>query len=84
MNREIEILLFAQAKDIVGSETVNVALSSPASVQQAIEWLRNRHPAIEQTLESCMFAVNEEYCENLDIELASGDKLAVIPPVSGG
>ncbi len=82
---QISILLFAQIREMVGSDCLSVCLPDPVTIGEAVAWLKERYPDIEATLGSCMFARNEEYCEDIeDIMLSNGDELAVIPPVSGG
>jgi molybdopterin converting factor small subunit len=45
--------------------------------------LKARHENLKSVLETCMFAVNMEYCDR-DYLIKEGDEVAIIPPVSGG
>jgi molybdopterin synthase catalytic subunit len=80
---KVEILLFGQAREMAGQPTIEVTLDDPATVASAFAALKAIHPKIERIERSLLFAVNEEYASR-DQSLADGDRLAVLPPVSGG
>jgi molybdopterin synthase sulfur carrier subunit len=46
--------------------------------------LLNQDKEISSWLKSCAVAINDEIVYNLDIELKSGDKVSLLPPVCGG
>src|SRR5258708_19111423 len=79
----ITALLFGQAREWAGSSSVELELRSPATVESAFAILKARQPRIGEMERSLLFAVNEEYA-SLSDPLADGDRLAVLPPVSGG
>jgi molybdopterin synthase catalytic subunit/molybdopterin converting factor small subunit len=79
----ITALLFGQAREWAGSSTVELELRSPATVETAFAILKARQPRLGQMERSLLFAVNEEYA-SLSHPLSDGDRLAVLPPVSGG
>ena len=39
---------------------------------------------LKQWLPSCAVAVNDKIVDSLDVELKSGDKVMLLPPVCGG
>ena len=39
---------------------------------------------LKQWLSSCAVAVNDKIVDSLDVELKSGDKVMLLPPVCGG
>lgn len=80
---KITVLLFGQAREWAGASTLQLELSSPASVATAFATLKQRHGRLADIERSLLFAVNEEYATT-DRLLAEGDQLAVLPPVSGG
>jgi len=41
-------------------------------------------PEVKKWLAECAVAVNDEIVKNLDVELKSGDKVSLLPPVCGG
>lgn len=79
----ITALLFGQAREWVGSSTLDLTLEAPATVENAFAVLKSRHPKLADMERSLLFAVNEEYA-SISHPLSDGDRLAVLPPVSGG
>lgn len=79
----ITALLFGQAREWAGSSSVELELSSPATVESAFVILKASQPKLGEMERSLLFAVNEEYA-SLSHPLFDGDRLAVLPPVSGG
>jgi molybdopterin converting factor subunit 1 len=79
----ITALLFGQAREAAGAETIELNLEEPATVASAFAALQRLHPKLSAMERSLMFAVNEEYASRDQI-LTSHDRLAILPPVSGG
>lgn len=79
----ITALLFGQAREWVGSSTLDLTLDAPATVENAFAILKSLHPRLAGMERSLLFAVNEEYA-SVSHPLSDGDRLAVLPPVSGG
>ena len=79
----ITALLFGQAREWVGSSTLDLTMEAPATVESAFAILKSRHPSLADMERSILFAVNEEYASPSHT-LSDGDRLAVLPPVSGG
>ena len=79
----ITALLFGQAREWVGSSSLDLKLDEPATVESAFAVLKSRHPKLAEMERSLLFAVNEEYASPSH-PLSDGDHLAVLPPVSGG
>jgi MoaE-MoaD fusion protein len=79
----ITALLFGQAREWVGSSNLDLTLEAPATVESAFAILKARHPQLAEMQRSLLFAVNEEYASPSH-PLSDGDRLAVLPPVSGG
>ena len=79
----ITALLFGQAREWVGSSSLDLTLEAPATVESAFAILKSRHPGLADMERSILFAVNEEYASPSHT-LSDGDRLAVLPPVSGG
>jgi molybdopterin synthase catalytic subunit len=80
---KITALLFGLAREVVGSQNVEVELEEPATVESAFAELKRLHPKLAQMERSLLFAVNEEYSDRSRI-LGHGDRVAILPPVSGG
>ena len=79
----IETLLFGQAREIVGAQSVELEVEKPATVERAFAALKTRHPKLAEMERSLLFAVNEEYASPSHA-LCDSDRLAILPPVSGG
>ena len=79
----VTALLFGQAREWVGSSNVDLTLEAPATVESAFAILKSLHPRLAEMQRSLLFAVNEEYA-SLSHPLSDGDRVAVLPPVSGG
>jgi sulfur-carrier protein len=80
----VVVLYFAALRELLGTSEETVSdLASPLSVRAFAELLGRRHPRLLPHLGSVRFAVNEAFV-NADAEIADGDTVALIPPVSGG
>ncbi len=81
----MNILLFGVTKDIVGSGTINVPLSSADKLKTVADlkhYLGKTYPGLTK-LSSLAVAVNNSYAlDNAKID--NFDEIALIPPVSGG
>jgi MoaE-MoaD fusion protein len=79
----ITALLFGQVREWVGSSSLELELEAPGTVESAFAILKSQHPRLAEMQRSLLFAVNEEYASPSH-PLSDGDRLAVLPPVSGG
>lgn len=79
----ITVLLFGQAREFAGATTLDLEVEAPATVATAFDALKTKHPKLAAMERSLLFAVNEEYALPSQ-PLADNDRLAVLPPVSGG
>jgi molybdopterin synthase catalytic subunit len=80
---KVRVLLFGQAREFAGQSTLDLELEAPATVESAFASIKSRDSRLASMDRSLLFAVNEEYAERSRL-LADGDRLAVLPPVSGG
>ncbi len=80
---KVTVLLFGQAREMAGAESLELELEQPATVATAFAALKSRHPKLAAMEESLLFAVNEEYASRSE-PLAENNRLAILPPVSGG
>ncbi len=77
----IQVLLFARLRELLGSTSLSVDISDGATVGDVIAQLEREHAALLG--QSFAAAVNQCYSER-DQVLKDCDELALIPPVSGG
>lgn len=78
----MKILLFGIARDIVGSDSFQLADSAIARVSDIKDALERIYPKFRH-LSSYMVAINNEYAQD-DQPVQQQDEIAIIPPVSGG
>lgn len=77
----IKVLFFAQMKEKVGQEQIEIDKD-----KLSVEELKSVYLAkyeMDELIDQAILAVNEEYKEDTEM-LYSGDTIAFIPPVSGG
>ena len=79
----IRLKLFAIAKQLVGSDTIDFELKDGATIAELRETLLQRVPNLSPMRDTLRFAVNSEYADD-DTKIRESDELACIPPVSGG
>jgi MoaE-MoaD fusion protein len=79
----IHVLFFGGAKDIAGTNSIELNLESPTTLTNATEAVLTRFPGLRRYGRSLLFAVNQEYSSG-NTQIQANDELAVFPPVSGG
>jgi molybdopterin synthase catalytic subunit len=79
----IQVLFFGGAKDIAGTNSIEIILESPATLTSAAQAVLTRFPGLKRYGRSLLFAVNQEYTSG-NTQIQANDELAVFPPVSGG
>ena len=79
----IRVRFFASVRERLRRAEDEIEIRDGATVADAWKELRLLHPALGEVGLSLRFAVNQEYVDDQCV-LASGDELALIPPVSGG
>jgi len=79
----VRVRLFAIQRELAGTREVPLELADGATIEDAWRALVERFPVLAPGRPSVRFARNGDYAA-ADVELADGDELACIPPVSGG
>jgi molybdopterin synthase sulfur carrier subunit len=79
----VQVLLFAQARQIVGSDSVDLSLADGATVGTLKEELGKQQPEIVELLLRSSIALDQQYATDEDI-VVDKMEIAMIPPVSGG
>lgn len=80
----ITVLYFAAVRDLVGVAEESLELpAAVVTIDDLSRHLRAIHPALEGRLQYVRFARNEEFAAAGDA-IATGDVIALIPPVAGG
>ena len=78
---EVQVLLFASARERAGAARLVQSLPAGATVRDLSERLYSAYPGLQDL--RLRFAVNTAYSD-LDATLHDGDEVACIPPVGGG
>lgn len=79
----ISIRLFARARDLAGSDVLNVKLAEGATIAELRRRLAADYPALASLLQRSALAVANDFADDSRI-LSANDEVAVLPPVSGG
>ena len=75
------VLYFSLLREKIGISEEDLDFRGP--VRKLREVLKERHPEVKDLLDRVKFAVNEEYVDD-DFNLEGDERVAIIPPVSGG
>ena len=79
----VEVLFFAQLKEILGRDREVIELEGAATVNDVIRLMARRPGWSDVDRLPLAFAVNEEWVDET-CPLHDGDRLALLTPVSGG
>jgi sulfur-carrier protein len=79
----VQVLLFAQARDIAGQSILKLDLQTGASIATVKAALRAACPDLSELIPFCMFSVDQSYAGDDDLVTAESE-IGCIPPVSGG
>jgi len=78
-----KVRLFARLSELAGTRVVEVEVVEGLPVEDVYQALCRKYPALGGLDGSVRYAVNGEYAEP-GHQVAEGDEVALIPPVSGG
>lgn len=78
----VRVRFFARLRELAGTETEDLKAAASASVADVYAAMRANHPSLPEQ-SGVRGALNHEFVE-WDHEVADGDEIAFIPPVSGG
>ncbi len=79
----VRVLLFSILRERINASEIDISLESGSDTADLLRELIERHPGIRSYAQVTRLAVNEEYVDRT-VELADGDEVALITPVSGG
>lgn len=80
---KIEVLVFAQLREALGSERVLIDVDEGATILDAVERVMGLPSLRVFDHLPLRYAVNEEF-RSRDSELRPNDRLALLSPVAGG
>lgn len=79
----VQVRLFAAAKELAGTDMLEVELQEGAKVADLRQVVVDRVPKLETIVRHSLWAMGTEYVGD-DVELQANADVALIPPVSGG
>ncbi len=79
----VRMLFFASYADLVGRESAELTVRSPATVLDVVRQARAALPGAERIAERPLAALNQTHV-GLDAPVSNGDELALLPPLAGG
>jgi molybdopterin converting factor subunit 1 len=77
------VRLFARARDVAGTDAVDLMLPAGATVAELRAALAAACPALAPLVARSAVAVSEEFAGD-DVVIPAGAEVALLPPVSGG
>ncbi len=77
------VKLFAQAKDLAGSETIELQAEKETTVGRLRELLMEQYPALSNLIPHLLIAVDMNYVSDTFL-IPPEAEVACFPPVSGG
>ena len=80
---QVRVLFFGVLKDLAGRSSDTLSLPDRASAADVVSHYEQRLSVLKGFLGSIAISVNQEYARP-ELELHSGDEIALLPPVSGG
>jgi molybdopterin converting factor small subunit len=79
----VQVRLFAVARDIAGVDAVDVEVAEPASARDVARALVEQVPALAQVVSHSILAVDGDLAPD-EMVVQPSAEVALIPPVSGG
>ena len=80
---KVTVKLFALCKELAGTDKIELEFVDGADRHALVSELNIRFPALRDLLPQTAFAINNIY-ESSNFTLQNGNKIDLIPPVSGG
>ena len=79
----VRVMLFAAARQLAGTDVIELDLPESATVAQLRTRLVEAVPELARLMDQALFSVDAEYADDAT-KIALGAEVACIPPVSGG
>ncbi|HEX2746367.1 MAG TPA: MoaD/ThiS family protein [Verrucomicrobiales bacterium] len=79
----VRVLFFGPLVDVTGTARLDLTIPESSRVQQLLDTLSDRWPALRERDSSLLTAINLSYARRDEI-IPSGAEVAVMPPVQGG
>jgi molybdopterin converting factor small subunit len=80
---KVQVLLYAQLRDLVGMRQLDVDVADGATVQDLLGQVYAQQPKLRQHDKSILIAAGVEFVDR-NFKLKPGEEISVMPPVQGG
>jgi sulfur-carrier protein len=80
----LQIRLFAAARDIAGCDRIEVHVPDPATVVDLRAAISQQYPKLDASIRHSLLAINHQYAHDATTIIPPNADIACIPPVSGG
>jgi molybdopterin converting factor subunit 1 len=80
---KVQVRLFAAARELAGSDKVEIAIPEHATLADLRLAIAKDFPALKKLLPHALWAIDAEYAADTTI-INERSEIALIPPVSGG
>jgi molybdopterin converting factor subunit 1 len=80
---QVRVKLFARARDLAGTQEVEVALAEGATVGELRRVLAAQVTALAGLLTRSAVAINDDFADDHQV-VPPNSEIALLPPVSGG
>lgn len=80
---KIKIKLFAILREMAGREETTLEVPDEISCEEVLLRLQTEIPVLGSVFKLCLVTINGRYVDKT-MDVAEGDEVAILPPVSGG
>jgi MoaD family protein len=79
----VRVQLYAQLRDLIGIDALEVELPQGATVRELLQELYVQKPALREHDKSILVGAGLEFVDR-NYKLNPGEEIAIMPPVQGG
>ena len=79
----VRVQFYAQLRDLIGVEEVNLELQQGATVRELLEQVYAQQPVLRAYDKSILVGAGLEFVDR-NYKLDPGEEIAIMPPVQGG
>jgi MoaD family protein len=80
---KIQVQFYAQLRDLVGRQTLDVDLAEGTTISDLLEQLYAKAPALRSHNKNILVGVGVEFVDR-NYKLKPDDEISIMPPVQGG
>jgi MoaD family protein len=80
---KVRVQFYAQLRDLIGMRELEVDVSESATVQELLDQIYAKQPALRPHDKSILIGANLEFVDR-NYNLKAGEEIAIMPPVQGG